>query len=401
MATASRSSSFVFVASGPGRGKSVGMRRARSRRALAEALRREKRSLVQTWQLPDWAAGPEPPASLKDQAAMNEQLGQLVARGVPLVDALDVTAQVVSSEGAPRIERIREMVRAGKSFSEACRAAGGFDRVTIAIYAAAERSGDLAGAAARLARNARRQLEIQGKAGTLIIYPAIVLTISAIVAVAMIMFIVPMIGRGLAGSGVELPVVMRVMMGVGLWLRANWLLMLGVLGAAVVALILLRRGIAAGVKRGMRRLPLINKVVLAQELARFFGVMAAMTTSGIPLADALGTSVEAVGHPKLRRQFDKLRQKLIEGGVFRTLIEQVEGLPLASRKLLVAADQAGDLETAFDALASDYSDEVEKRTNRVMAAIEPAMIVVLFLVIGSLVLSIMLPLIQATSSGIG
>ena len=309
-----RSSSFVFVASGPGRGKSMGVRRARSRRALAESLKREKRTLVQTWQLPDWAAGPEPPASLKDQAAMNEQLGQLVARGVPLVDALDVTAQVVSSEGAPRIERIREMVRAGKSFSEACRAAGGFDRVTIAIYAAAERSGDLAGAAARLARNARRQLEIRGKASTLLIYPSIVLTISLIVAVSMVVFIVPMIGRGLSGAGIELPAVTRVMMDTGLWLRANALLALAVVGGVIVAGILLRRTILAFLRRAMRVLPLVNKVVLAQELARFFGVMAAMTTSGIPLADALGTSVEAVGHPVLRRQFDKLRQRLIEGG---------------------------------------------------------------------------------------
>ena len=73
---------------------------------------------------------------------------------------------------------------------------------------------------------------------------------------------------------------------------------------------------------------------------------------------------------------------------------------MASRKLLVAADQAGDLEAAFDTLAIDYSDEVEKRTARAMAALEPALTVMLFLIIGSLVLSIMIPLIQATSSGI-
>jgi len=129
-------------------------------------------------------------------------------------------------------------------------------------------------------------------------------------------------------------------------------------------------------------------------------VMAAMTRSGVTLADALGVAVTALGHPAMKKDLGRLRSRLIEGGVLRSLIDRVETLPLGTRKLLIAADQAGDLEHAFDSLANDYTDEVETKTDRLLALLEPLLIVFMFLVIGSLILAIMVPMIQATSKGI-
>jgi type II secretory pathway component PulF len=102
----------------------------------------------------------------------------------------------------------------------------------------------------------------------------------------------------------------------------------------------------------------------------------------------------------LRRQLGTLRQKLIEGGVLRTLIENVEALPLSTRRLLIAAERAGDLETAFDGLASDLADEVDRKASRLLAALEPILIVFMFLIIASILLSIMIPLITLTSKAI-
>jgi len=126
-------------------------------------------------------------------------------------------------------------------------------------------------------------------------------------------------------------------------------------------------------------------------------VMAAMTRSGVPLADALGVANDTVGLPALKAQLMTLRQKLIEGGVLRMLIENVSALPLATRRLLIAAERAGDLETAFDGLASDMADEVDRKATRLLAALEPLLIVCMFLMIASILLSIMVPLITLTS----
>lgn len=400
MSTVSRGpASFLFVALRPDGGRTMGVRRALTQGALFEQLRRERLVPLQTWQMPRWA-GAAARLKLKDQAELNQQLAQLLGRGVPLVEALEVVASAVSAGVRPVVDRMREAVSGGSSFADACAAAGCFDRVSVAVYRAAERTGDLAGAAKQLAQTAKRQLAVSGKAATLMIYPAVVMSISLVISLLMLTVIVPRIGRSLEGAGFPLPWYSKVTIGAGEFIAAN-ALVLGLVAAGLLVLaVVLRRGIGEMLMRVMRTAPMIRDVVTAQESARFFTVMAAMTRSGVPLSDGLGVAVGAVGHPELRRQLTTLRSRLIEGGVLRHLIETVTALPLATRRLLIAAERSGDLESAFDALAGDMAEEVEKRSARLLAGLEPLLIVVMFVMIGSLLLSIMIPLMQLASKAL-
>jgi type II secretory pathway component PulF len=390
------SSQYLFLAARPDGGRKVGIRRARDARHLSEQLRRERLVALRTWTLPSWASASDA-VSLKDQSELHTQLAQLLTRGVPLVEALEATAKSVATSAAPRVERMREMVAAGSSFSDAASAVGIFDTVTVSVYRAAERTGDLGGAAKQLAGTTRRQLRIQGKAGTLMIYPAIVLTISLAVTLLMICFVLPKIGKSLEDMGYPLPWFTQILMTVGVFLRDH-ALAVGVAAMVVVTVVVALRKVALeAVSRASRRVPLLRDVVLTQESARFFTVMAAMVRSGVTLSDALGVAVNALSHPLLKSQLSVLRTKLIEGGNLRTLIDTVSALPLPTRRLLMAAERSGDLDSAFETLAGDMTEELERRSERLLAAMEPLLIVFMFLMIGSLVVSIMVPLMQATS----
>ena len=79
------------------------------------------------------------------------------------------------------------------------------------------------------------------------------------------------------------------------------------------------------------------------------------------------------------------------------LIDKVTALPLATRRLLMAAERAGDLDTAFDSLARDMADELDRRTSRLLALLEPAVIVLMFLIIGSMVLALMIPMLTISN----
>jgi type II secretory pathway component PulF len=388
------------VAAKAGGGRALGLRQAQSERALADVLRRERLLLLRSYRLPRWASAPERGLLLRDRAELNEQLAQLLSRGVPLVEALEVVASSVRPPARPTIQKMRELVAAGSSFSDACQKTGAFDRVTVAVYRAAERTGDLAGAARQLAVNTRRQLAVSGKAATLMIYPAVVMGVSSVVLVMLLTILVPIIGRSLEQMRIRIPWYTEIVMAVGQALRNNILIMFIVVGVLLIGAILGRTQVMAASRRFMRRVPLMRDVVLAQESARFFSVMAAMTRSGVPLADALGVANEAVSLPSLRRQLETLRTRLIEGGILRTLIENVSELPLATRRLLIAAERSGDLETAFDGLASDMADEVDQRSSRLLAALEPLLIVAMFLIIGSVLLAIMIPIIGMASRAI-
>ncbi len=390
---------FAYIAARADGGRSVGIRTASSERHLAEQLRRERLVPVRTLRLPGGFGNAEGGKfTLKDQAELHVQLAQLLTRGVPLVEALEVTHACVGAAAKPRVAKMRELVASGSSFADACKAVEGFDNVTIAVYRAAERTGDLGGAAKQLATTTRRTLAIKGKAATLLMYPAIVLTISVAVTVMMLVAIVPKIGNAIKeASGQPLPVYTRISVAVGEFMRDQWLIMLGGVLAIAVLAYLMRGAIVELINRAMRTLPLMREVVMAQESARFFTVMAAMTRSGVTLGDALGVGVGAIGHPKLKKQLVNLRNKLIEGGVLRTLIDTVDALPMPTRRLLIAAERSGDLQNAFDTLAQDTAEELDRRSSRLLAALEPILIVIMFLMIGSLLLSIMIPLMKLSS----
>lgn len=387
---------FFYIAAKSSGGRSLGIRRAANRRHLADQLRRERMVPLQSWPLPAWL-GEGGKVSLKDQAELNFQLSQLLTRGVPLVEALDVTASAVASTTRPLVLRMKEMVASGSSFADAALQTGTFDKVTVAVYRAAERTGDLGGAAKQLAHTARRQLAVGNKALTLMLYPAIVLTISIAVSLLVLTVIVPKIGDALESANVKLPAFTSLVVGSGNLLRENMLWVGLAFLALVTAILFLRKPIGAIIGRLSRSTPLLKDVVLAQESSRFFTVMAAMTRSGVTLGDALGVAVGVLGHPQLRKQLTNVQLRLIEGGSLRQLIDTVDALPLTTRRLMIAAERSGDLQTAFETLAADTAEEVDRRSQRLLAALEPLLIVFMFLVIGSLLLSIMIPLLKLSS----
>lgn len=397
MSRANINSSFFYIANKSSGGKAFGVRTARSHRALGAALRKERQILVKTWKLPAWATN-ETEMSLKDHAEFDAQLAQLLERGVPLTESLEVASSVVRSANEGRVLRLRSLVAQGTSFSDACAQVGSFDEVTCAVYKAAEKTGDLAGACAQLSIGAKRRLEVSGKAATLMIYPCIVLSIAFIAGLVMMTLVVPTIGESMASSGIEVPTFTKILVSAGFFLRANIIILLGAIVAIAVAMFLWRGAVAKIAVSLTRNMPFVRDVVLEQELTRFFSVMGSMTRSGIVLSDAISVSSGVIGHPKLSKDLQRLQLRLIEGGIFRTLIEQVSALPLATRKLLVAADQAGDLESAFDSLAKDHAQNVDKKTSRLMALLEPLLIVILFLIVGTMILAIMLPMMNMTGS---
>ncbi len=398
----SQPDSFLYLAARIDGKKKLGVRSASDEGLLARELSGQKLVLIRSWRVPQWLAGQsDKPISLKDQAEMASQLAQLLSRGVPLVETLEVVASAVSPKAKPRIERLREQVRQGKSFSQASRETGAFDEATSAVFAAAEKTGDLAGASLQLASNARRRIKIKETAQTLMFYPLIVLTISIMVGVFMLVFVVPQVAEAMQsamGQGNELPAATRILADLGLFIRANPLLILGSLGTVAVALVLLRHSIAIGVRKAAHVVPVLKDVTLAQESARFFSVMAALATGGVPLADALGVANQTIHHVKLRAQLDQLRKSLIEGGVLRSLIEKIEALPMGTRRLLIAADRAGNLDRAFESLADDHTEMVERLSGRLLAVLEPLLIVAIFVVIGGMILAIMAPMLSLSRS---
>lgn len=392
-------SQFVFRAMKSDGSTKIGLRTSSTEDALADLLKRDDLLLLSAWKIPLGV----PAVSkwpLKDEVALNEQLSTLLSRGVPLVEALEVSATVISPRNKPRIERMLEQVAAGSTFADACNAAGGFDPITASVYRAAERTGDLAGAADRLAKSARRRQAIAGKALTVMIYPSAVASIAVLIFYGLLTRLVPMLAKQLADMEVQINAFSTAVFDLGLFTQANQPAVLGAFLVLAILLFMARRHALAIAGAVIRKLPAIAPLFLAAETARFFSVLGAMTKSGVPLADAIATSTPSVSNPVLREQLNDLRKSLVEGGILHKLLEQVTALPLATRCLLSAAERAGDLDSAFDSLAEDLTNEVDERASRLLALLEPLVIVLMFLLIAPLIFAIALPM-MSISQGSG
>ena len=386
--------SYFYQAMSPAGKKRTGVRTAVDERDLSARLQKEKMLLLRATKLPLGASAPAGLA-LKDEALLNQQIRVMLSRGVPLVEALEVAGSVVSKPAKSKVERLREEVAAGAGFSKACASVGGFDDVTRAVYASAERTGDLAGAAERLEAAAERRLALRGKTVTVMIYPMIILTVALLLLAGLMLFLVPTLSEQVRQINPELPWYSEVVFSTSEWMAAHKLWVFVIVCVIVAVLVLLRDALVSGLASVLRRVPGVAPLLLRVEMSRFFSVMAAMTKSGVPLAEALGTSSGVISSPALKAQLETLQKKLVEGGVLRTLLEEVDELPLSTRRLLMAADRSGDMDSAFDSLATATSEEVEQRSARLLAVLEPAMIVGVFAMIAPLIVAVAVPMLTA------
>lgn len=390
---------FLYVAVRPGGKRTVHVRSATSPANLASTLRKEKLTVLRSFALPKALAGAgDRKLGLKDHAILNDQLHQLVSRGVPLVEALEVVGNTVTPVARPVVRSMREMVSSGTSLAEAANKTGQFDAVTIAVYRAAERSGDLAGAARQLAVSARRTLQVTQKAQSLLIYPVVLAIVALFVSATLLILVLPNLGETLLQNGINVPAYTKVLLVLGTWMRDHLIIVLLLAAGAAAAIFTARKALWVWLISLGQKLPFARDVMLAAESARFFSVMSAMSKAGVPLADGLATANQVISHPVLRKQLDKLRERLISGGVLRNLIEDVEALPLATRRLLLAAERSGDMDTAFGSLAGDLTDEVERQATRLLAVLQPALIILMTVIIGALLLAILVPVLSAAGS---
>ncbi|MGP1346245.1 MAG: type II secretion system F family protein [Phycisphaerales bacterium] len=399
--SATSQSTYFYQAMNDAGAKKMGLRAAPDEAALAQSLVGDQLYLISAWRVPFTssssgasAGAPDRAARvpLKDEVAVNEQLHTLLDRGVPLVEVLEVGASVVSNRTKPKVLRLRELVSAGSSFADACEQVGGFDPVAAAVYRAAERTGDLGSAAGRLAEAARRRLQMIGKTITVMIYPAVILTVAILILFGLLAFLVPSIADQIEAMGSTPPWYSQVVFSLGRWLNENLLAVLIIVAGALAISIVLKGIVLGAIASVARRIGAIARLLRAIELTRLFAVLGAMTRSGVPLAEALAFSTRVISDPVLRGQLEKLQQSLVEGGVLRRLLEDVTALPLPTRRLLIAAERGGDLDSAFDGLSADMAEDVERRSSRLLALLEPLIIVGMFTVLGPLVIAIAIPL---------
>ncbi len=340
--------------------------------------------------------------STKEFLIFNQELASLIQAGLPIITSLEILLERRKNPVFRRaMADIRDQVKAGAALSEAFASQGGlFPKIYSSSIASGERSGEIATVLRRYISYSKTVLAIRKKVISALIYPGILLTMAVGLVVLLLTFILPKFREFYADFNTELPLITRVLVGVSGLIRDNLALLSAAAVAAVVGISAWLRtpGGALFVDTYKLKIPLLGPIWLRYAISRFTRTLATLASGGIPLVTSLDIAAHAVGNLIFETEILKVAQKVREGGALWESLEKTGLMTDMSIEMIKVGESTGALEDMLTNVANFYDEEIESNLATLVALMEPAMLIFMGGVIGTMLMAIYLPLIRSYSA---
>lgn len=272
-----------------------------------------------------------------------------------------------------------------------------------AAIAGGERSGKLGFVLTRLADYLARSEAIRSKVTTAMVYPAALSLVALSVVTCLMIFVVPSLTEQFESFDTRLPLITQVLIGVSNFLARFWgVLLIGLAVGAYVASILLRREpVRAAIDAAMLRAPLVGKWVTAVQASRFVRAISTLTASGLPVLESVRAAHEAITNRAASTAAARMAAWIEEGEPLSRAMRKSGVIPPLVAYMAASGENAGDLSGMLEKAADHLDQEFEAVTATALSLLEPAIIIIMGVVVASIVLAIMLPILQLNRLAIG
>lgn len=337
----------------------------------------------------------------RDFLAFNQELAALLKAGLPLLQALDIMLGRMEDPVLREVvTEVRDDVKSGAELSDAFAKHG---RLFPTIYAsslkAGERSGELESVLRRFIRYQTLVLETRRKVVSALVYPAVLISLSIVMVAVLAIYVVPSFSVFYAELDAELPLLTRITLGISYWLRDHLLWILLALVAGWVAVRAWGRS-----PEGQRalhhfrlRLPLIGGVFHYHALSQFSRSLATLVAGGIPLVQALEIATAAVTNSWVRSHIEPAIDEVREGQAFYESLERSTVFPGLVINMIQVGEATGGLDEMLNHVGDFLDGWVETRTQRLLALVEPMLLIVMGTIVSLILVSIYLPMFSAFS----
>jgi type IV pilus assembly protein PilC len=332
----------------------------------------------------------------------NQELATLLKAGMPLVQSLDILRQRVTNPVFKVVlDDVYERVRSGSALSEAFEAhAGLFPGVYTASLLAGEKSGNLEQVLRRYVSYVKVVSGVRRKTISALVYPAILVLLSIIVVTVIVVKVVPEFGNFYNQFGKELPLSTRFIVGLSAFVTAYFVLILGAIaGSIALALWWVRQpGQRRRLHRLILKLPMLGPIAQKFSTSQGARTLATLLGGGIPLVNALEVTSRSMGNQHMAAELTTAAQQVREGRSLAATLQDSGAFPDVAIKMVEVGESTGALQEMLNSLADFYDEEIDTNLGRFVTVIEPALLVIMGIVIAGLLLSLYLPLFNLSSA---
>lgn len=342
--------------------------------------------------------------SNKDVAVFSRQLAVMFRANVPLVEALRVIGGQLSNQSfREKIMKISQMVEAGSPLSAALsKYPDIFSGFFVAMVNAGEVSGNLSEQFNYLADYLEKQYYLSGKVKGAMVYPAVIIAVMFAVLFLLSYFVMPNLTSMLTGTEMELPPLTQFVIAATDFIRGfgGLVVLFATITIVIVTIRFSRTALGKEFFDNLAlRLPVFRNLLKMLYVSRFADNLSTLIAGGIPITRALDITGMIVGNNVYRRAIAKTSEGVRKGKtVSASLFEYQELFPAMFCQMILVGEQTGSLDKSLLVMVNFYEKEAERAIDGMLVLIEPALIIVLGLLVGGVVASVMIPLYQSMGS---
>ncbi|PKM64986.1 MAG: type II secretion system F family protein [Firmicutes bacterium HGW-Firmicutes-20] len=331
---------------------------------------------------------------MKSLVIFCRQLGTMVTSGIPIMQALDMLQSKADNAKTKKIFRnIYEEVQKGNSLSDAMKLQrGAFPDLLLNMILAGELGGTLDKSLARMSDHYEKEARLANKIKSASVYPIVLAVVAVSVVLMLVVFVLPSITSMFDPK--DMPASTKIMLGVSDFILNNWIAILAVIVVGVVGarMALKVRTVRVRFDKFKIFMPVLGKLVQTIYSARCARAFASLYSSGVQTLDMIETTSKVLGNAHLEDMFRDVMASVSQGDLISRAIANTGSFDPMLSSMIYIGEESGSLGELLNSTADYFDNEADSAIQRMVSMIEPAMIIVLGIVIGFIVLSIIQPI---------
>ncbi len=345
--------------------------------------------------------GKKKKVTVKDLSLFCNQFGTILRAGISLIECLDILRKQTENKTLSGVvdelfEDVQKGVLLSKSMEQHKKV---FPNIFVNMVASAEVSGQLDLIMERMASHFEKEFKLNSKIKGAMVYPVILISVSVLVTVFLLVMVLPSFVGMFSDFGVPLPLLTQTLLGVGGFFKKYWYIILGII---IIIVFSFKRFVSTKEGRlafdGFKlKVPVFGKVNKKVATTRFARSLSTMINSGISIIESLELVSRVIGNEKIKVGIEEALEQVKKGNGVAGPLNNMDLFPPMMISMIKIGEDTGNMENMLETTANFYDEEVNVAIDSMIQMINPAILLIMAFIVGSIVLAIAMPMFEMYS----